>query len=72
MKRSEMIEDIASELVHEHTGFISWDKAQELAETVLTRIEDSGMKPPNWLSIKNNDKPLKERTKIIYGKWEKE
>lgn len=39
MKRSDMILNIASELVHEHINFISFDKAQELAEVILSRIE---------------------------------
>ena len=41
-----MVLDIASELVHEHTNFMPFDKAQELAEIVLNRIEKEGMLPP--------------------------
>jgi len=46
MKRSEMILNIASELIHEHTNLIPFDKAQDLAEIVLNRIEKDGMLPP--------------------------
>lgn len=46
MKRSEMIEDIASELIREESNFISWDKAKILAKYVLKRIEKEGMLPP--------------------------
>jgi len=49
MKRSEMILNIASELVREESNFISWDKAQILAEHVLKRIEKEGMLPPSQL-----------------------
>lgn len=47
MKRSEMIKNIASELIHEYTNFMSFDKAQELADVVLIRIEQEGMLPPS-------------------------
>lgn len=46
MKRSEMIEIIASELVQEFTNFMMFNKAQELAEIILSRIEKDGMLPP--------------------------
>lgn len=46
MKRSEMIQIIASELVHEETKFMSFDVAQDLAEVILKRIEAEGMLPP--------------------------
>lgn len=46
MKRSEMVLNIASELVHEYTDFMSFDKAQKLAEIVLNRIEKEAMFPP--------------------------
>lgn len=46
MKRSEMIQIIASDLVHEYTNFMPFDKVQELAEIVLKRIEGEGMLPP--------------------------
>jgi len=46
MKRSEMILNIASELVHEYTNLMPFDKAKELADIVLTRIEREGMYPP--------------------------
>ena len=46
MKRSDMIKDIASELVCEYTNFMSFDKAQDLANVILNRIEKEGMCPP--------------------------
>ena len=45
MKRSEIILCIASELVCDLTNFMPFDKAQELAEIVLNRIEKEGMCP---------------------------
>ena len=48
MRRSDMILDIASVLVDERTNFMSWDKAQELAEMVLTTVERQGMIPPSY------------------------
>lgn len=43
MKRSEMLEDIALELIREELGFPSYDKCQIVAEYVLNRIEKEGM-----------------------------
>lgn len=56
MKRSEMIQNIASELIHPNTNFMSYDKALELAEIVLNRIEREGMLPPNRPELVNNNK----------------
>lgn len=61
MKRSEMIQNIASELVHEWTGFMPFSKAQQLAEIVLKRIEKDGMQPPTILWFSTGEySPLKE------------
>lgn len=46
MRRSEMILDIASELVRAESDFIDFGKALALAEYVLDRIEKEGMIPP--------------------------
>lgn len=46
MKRSDMILDIASELVREETDFLDFGKALIVAEFVLTRIEKEEMMPP--------------------------
>jgi len=45
-----MIEDIASELCHPYSTeiFINFDKALEIAEIVLNRIEKEGMLPPEY------------------------
>lgn len=53
MKRSEMIQNIASELIHPNTKFMSYDKALELAEIVLKRIEEDGMLPPSCVKLKS-------------------
>jgi hypothetical protein len=47
MKRSDMIQNIASELVHEYTNFMSFDKALNMAEIILNRLEIDGMQPPS-------------------------
>ena len=49
MKRSEMIQTIATELCHPHTSFMAWDKCLHLAEVILKRIEKEGMKPPSYM-----------------------
>lgn len=46
MKRSEMVLNIASELVNDLTNFMPFDKAQCMAEIILTRIQKDGMIPP--------------------------
>jgi hypothetical protein len=46
MKRSEMIQIIASECVCSQTKFMSFDRAQQLAEYILARLEAEGMVPP--------------------------
>jgi hypothetical protein len=59
VKRSEMIQDIASELI-QGTNFIPWNTAQELAELVLKRIEKEGMVPNTyyreWDEERDDDK----------------
>jgi hypothetical protein len=45
MKRSEMVENIASELVIFYPKF-NYDVALELADIILIRIEKDGMLPP--------------------------
>lgn len=74
MKRSEMIQNIASELVCEQTNHISWDKAQEVAERVLARIEKDGMTPPPSLKpipyetyYKYPDKVRSEQYPLVPG-----
>lgn len=54
MKRSEMVLNIASELVHSYTNFLSFDKAQELAELILSRIEKDGVLPPAYSYLNIN------------------
>lgn len=67
MKRSDIILDIASTLVHTYTDFMSFDKTQELAELVLDRIEKEGMLPPcSYENIKDHP-----NMKQIW-KWDKE
>jgi hypothetical protein len=44
MKKSEMIESIASELCAE--CFLTWSEAQAVAGVVLDKIEKEGMIPP--------------------------
>lgn len=49
MKRSEMIWDLASEIIISglDNGFdIAYDKAQDMADKVLKRAEKEGMLPP--------------------------
>lgn len=46
MKRSEMIQIIASDLIREALDNPHWNVAQEIAEIILKRIEDQGMVPP--------------------------
>jgi hypothetical protein len=50
MKKSEALADIASEIVL--SGFnngldISWDKARNMADQILSKIELIGMAPPS-------------------------
>lgn len=45
MKRSDMVLNIASTIVM-HDITITFDKAQDMAEIVLERIEKEGMLPP--------------------------
>lgn len=56
MKRSEMILDMASELVGEYPN-IPFDKAQDIANVILNRIERAGMLPPieSYRSIEDLD-----------------
>jgi hypothetical protein len=70
MKRSEMIENVASELVHEWTGFMPFDKAKQLAEICLNRIEKEGMRKP-LKYIKVNDELL-GNIEVAIDKWEPE
>jgi hypothetical protein len=75
MKRSEMLLDIASELVHEHTNFMPWSKAQQMAEIVLSRIEREGMKPPmaEVPPYQELDLPLDPNPKNVWAyQWEPE
>lgn len=63
-----MILDIASELVHEYTNFMSFDKAQELAEIILNRIEKEGMRRP--LHYKRVDDELLGWIDVAFDNWE--
>lgn len=71
MKRSEIIMNIASELVHEFTNFMAFDDAQEMAEIVLKRIEKDGMIPPNNqkydYTITNSWEPETPKMIILVG-----
>ena len=58
MKRSDVILAIASELVHSDINFVPFNKAQEMAEIILNRIEKEGMLPPpldiiSWDKVHN-------------------
>jgi hypothetical protein len=46
VKRSDMIQIIASELIDPDLGMPNWSIAQEIAEAILKRIETEGMLPP--------------------------
>jgi hypothetical protein len=70
MKRSDMVLDIASELVHEYTNFMSWDKAQELAEIILSRIEKDGMSPPPYDVMKDRKNDFNQI--YMMNRWEDE
>lgn len=71
MKRSEMIQNIASELIHPNTKFMSYDKALELAEIVLKRIEKDGMLPPGYPTNLSGWEIGKGGSAYIY-EWEPE
>jgi quinol monooxygenase YgiN len=70
MKRSDMLLNIASELVHEHTNFMAWDKAQELAKIVLSRIEKDGMLPPPYDVMKDRKNDFNQI--YMMNRWEDE
>ena len=69
MKRSEMIKDIATEIIlFDHK--IDFSKAQLLGDMILTRIEKEGMLPPFY---KKFDRSLGESKTLIKNyKWEQE
>lgn len=66
MTRNEMIQNIASELVHEYTNFMSFNKAQAMAEIILARIEQEGMLPPEAVVDNGQD------GKMWSNEWEEE
>ena len=51
MKRSEMIQDLACWLICETLDYcqpgIPFDKAKEIADTLLSNMEQAGMRPPD-------------------------
>jgi hypothetical protein len=55
MKKSDLIQDIASELII--SGYdvldlgIGYDKAKVIADILLKRIEKEGMIPPGWVAV---------------------
>ncbi len=67
VKRSEMLENIASELVRQELGFPSFDKCQLMAEYILTRMEKEGMCPSYNLNAE-----LSDDFKVIVYQWEPE
>jgi hypothetical protein len=70
MKRSDMVLNIASTIVM-HDITITFDKAQEMAEIILERIEKEGMLPPE---IKCTDPGHFEGDSFKYeiNEWENE
>jgi hypothetical protein len=70
MKKSEMIEDIASEMIREEINFPSFNKAKIVAEHILNRIEKQGMLPP---SVQINPNYSNARIPACYkNEWESE
>ena len=67
MKRSEMIWELATELILFDTG-INYDKAQEIAEHLLYRAEKAGMLPPT----KPHKIPHAYSRFVKHCKWENE
>lgn len=75
MKRREMVENIASELIHELTGFMSWNRALDMADIVLSRIEKEGMTPPyrEVYPVKTEGFGFQPEPKCMYSSsWEPE
>jgi len=70
VRKSEMIQTIASELIHEHTNFMPWDKAQEMAEIILTSVEKKGMRRPlHYIKMEDD---LLGLIDVAVDYWEKE
>lgn len=76
MKKSEAIRDLAADIIIWQTNndknLLNFDKAQDLAETVIDSLQDKGMQPPEaeikeeWAHLKGVYSYVKKRI------WEKE
>lgn len=71
MRRSEMIQEIASQVVMEHVE-IPWDKAQRLAEIILKQIEWHGMLPPSYEARYPKSGNKLDGSTMIVHEWEEE
>jgi hypothetical protein len=66
MKKSDLIQDIASELII--SGYdvldlgIGYDKAKVIADILLKRIEKEGMIPPGWVAVMATGKKYNPET----------
>lgn len=77
MKRSEMIQDIATFfLLDDKLDNVNWKEAQQKADTLLSLIEEKGIQPPinkNWEYIEASwTKDLPDVGYNIKYKWEPE
>jgi len=76
MKKSEVIKDIASEIIiwqcQNDKNILNFDKAQDLAENIIDSLQDKGMEPPE-AEIKQECRFMNNVYRYVKKRiWEKE
>ena len=71
MRRSEMVQEIASQVVMEHVE-IDWAQAQRLADIILKQIEYHGMLPPSYEARYPKSRNKLDGSTMIVHEWETE